>query len=59
MFFESLEGQMADTLDGAGKGSDPRPVDRKKWDEAEYWKNLKKRKKAVKTHEKAKRDSKR
>ena len=28
----------------AGKGDKARPVDRKKWDEAEYWKELEKRK---------------
>jgi hypothetical protein len=30
---------------GAGKGSKPRPVDRKKWDESPLWDNLKKKKK--------------
>ena len=30
----------------AGKGDDKRPTNRKKWDEAEYWKNLEKRKRA-------------
>ena len=33
----------------AGKGDTPRPVDRKKWDEAEYWKRLEKRKKRKKS----------
>ncbi len=36
---------------GAGKGSEPRPVDRKKWDDAAYWKELAK-KKAVKKKKK-------
>ena len=29
---------------GAGKGSEPRPVDRRKWDAADYWKVLAKKK---------------
>lgn len=32
----------------AGKGSDPRPVNRKKWDACPLWKNSKKRKKTRK-----------
>ena len=34
-------------LEGAGKGfHHGRKVDQKKWDDADYWKNLEKRKKA-------------